>query len=120
MKEKFIKGKNKMKSRYEMECNKIGNLANTALNCIKNANKPRFESLDIMTIFGLLDEEIEELKDELSYYPEYTFLYPREAKDIAFVDFSKVENELSDVLACCTGLLAKINTLKQIQQDDEA
>lgn len=105
-----------MKPRYEKECIKIGELANEALNFPKNACKPRFESLDIMKIFRLLDEEIEELKYELSYYPEYTFQYPREAKDIAFVDFSKVTNELSDVLACCAGLLSKINTLKQIQQ----
>jgi len=103
-----------MKPRYEKECIQLGELANEALNLPKNVNKPRFESLQLREIFKLLDNEVLELKDEF-----FTgFIKIDNIREN--LEFECIINELSDVLACCAGLLAKINTLKQIQQYDGA
>ena len=67
--------------RYSTESLLLGELADYALNKPKNVNKPNFEDLNLWNIRTLL-------KDDMNY--------------------ERILSELSDVVACCTGILAKV------------
>ena len=79
--------------RYSTESLLLGELADYALNKPKNVNKPNFEDLNLWNIRTLLIDEMLELSDEI-------------LKDD--MNYERILSELSDVVACCTGILAKV------------
>lgn len=91
--------------RYEKECDRIAGMAKTALNLPKNACKERFEDLDIFKVFDLLWSEFEELTQEF-YNNHYGKL------DVKNINSQRAREELADVVACCVGLLAKLNAME--------
>ena len=103
-----------MKPRYERECIKLGEMANEALNLPKNVDKPKFETINIIKIYNLLEEEIEELKYEFFHHGQINT-----QKDIHEIDFKRAKEELADCAACLVGLLAWVNKQEEIQNDED-
>jgi len=86
--------------RYDLESSLLGYLAGQQLNSEKNKVKGKFEDFHYDEILCLLKQELDELEGEL--------LNVR-------VDFRRTFDELGDVAACLTGLLAWLNKHKDIK-----
>lgn len=98
--------------RYERECKQLGLLAQKQLNLPKNVVKENFEDMSITKIYGKIEEEFHEFMDE-AYIFRMLSVEPK--KDI---DFDKAYADLGDVAACLVGMLAKLNRMREEQNDD--
>lgn len=98
--------------RYEKECQQLGEMAKNALNSPKNSSKERFEYLGLTSIVWLLGLELDELYDELYENKEQSYLVKIP------INFKRAREELTDVAACCVGLLAKLNDMEQQIADE--
>lgn len=82
-------------TRYYKICHIIQYLSSYSLNKDKNKNKGNFEDISLEKVIHLLVLELKELKFELM-------------KDEKEFDYERILEEIADVSACLTGLLAKI------------
>lgn len=100
------KEKKELTIRYEGECQQLLEMAKNTLNLPKNACKGNFEDLlSIEEILELLENEVE----ELNY--EFWKVFSSELKEK--INFSRAREELADVVGCCVGLLAKLNSMEK-------
>lgn len=97
--------------RYERECKQLGLLAQNQLNLPKNVIKPDFEDMNIVDIFRKFYEELDELKSEILM--DKNFIHIKKE-----INFHKTFSELGDTAACLAGLIAKLNRMKEEQNDD--
>jgi len=81
----------------ETEADLIATLAKCQLNLEKNINKDKFEHMSLNDIMNKLHEETQELESE----------FFREK-----LDFQLIYNEIGDVAACLTGLLAFVKSVE--------
>lgn len=95
--------------RYEKECQQIAEMAKNALNFPKNACKGDFEGITLVEIYEIFQKEVIEL--------EYELFNNRTTRGWV-IDFTRAREELSDVVASCVGLLAKINSLEKGDRDE--
>lgn len=108
--------------RYANECAQLAILANKQLNLPKNVAKGNFEDLcDLEKIIGFLEDEVEEIKEELTDY-EMSCFNPececggddrRYYKIGNKINYQRAREEIGDVAACLVGLLAKLDKMER-------
>lgn len=97
-------------NRYEHQCEILKNLSQHQLNLPKNKVKGDFEDLKLSQIIALISQEHYELFEEVSKLLELQIFDPENLVERGKLKI-RIMEEIGDVAACLTGLIAKIGEI---------